>query len=270
MVMPSSISTVRKRPEAPGRWAAFLLVAGALGRLLLQGENAWWRKAIGVGMLGVLVGLTAWQRLYLGVHWLTDIVGSVFVVGAWLGLVLPRPQLFAPSRRSLVLAACLLAAYAFFYCFPNLRVVLPSALSAIGEPVMAVTFGKNRDRTMLTGEWDKDFTDPPSTWMARGDAGVDVLLPKRREYLLMFAARPLLQSKAFACFPLEVSVNQQRTGVLFLYRGWREYMFVLDEQWVKPGVNTITFHVGAKFPEYRGDQSTVAFQYLRLFDAPVR
>ena len=263
---PSVLSEVVAGNSFPsGHVTTALLIAGALGRLLLQEKIAWWQRVVGVGALSVLVGLTTWQRLYLGVHWLTDIVGSMFVVGAWLCFVLPYPHVFVPLRRLLALSACLLASYVFFYRFPELRLVLPSALSVVDEPVVTVAFGEHGARSMLSGEWGEDFVEPPSTWMTRGDASVDVILPEHRTYVLMFAARPWLQSKAFACFPLEVSVNQQRAGVLFLYRGWREYTLVLDARWVKPGVNTLTFHVGAEFPEYQEGQRTVAFQYIRVF-----
>jgi hypothetical protein len=120
---------------------------------------------------------------------------------------------------------------------------------------------------VLRGAWGNDTQEPagPITWLARNEASVEISLPEQRAYTLKIAMRPLLQSKAFACFPLEIAVNQQSLGSLLLYRGWREYAFPLDPQWIKTGVNTITFRAAAEFPEYASDQRTVAFRHIRVF-----
>jgi membrane-associated phospholipid phosphatase len=251
-----------------GHVTTALLVAGALGFLLFQGESSKWKKATGVGVLSVLVSLTVGQRLYLGVHWLTDIVGSLLVVGAWLCLTLPRPHLFALTRQSVGWFGFLLTIYFCVYWFPALRFALPSALTVSGEPVFVMSFGKNKTSEQFQGAWGDDAEEPagPITWLTRGEASVDVFLPEQRAYILKIAMRPLLQSKAFACFPLEIAVNHQRLSPLFLYRGWREYSLPLDAQWIKLGVNTIAFRVTAEFPEYASDQHTVAFRHIRVFE----
>lgn len=138
--------------------------------------------------------------------------------------------------------------------------------------MLTVSFGKNKAPGRLQGAWGDDAEEPagPITWLTRGEANVDVFLPEQRAYTLKIAMRPLLQSKAFACFPLEIAVNQQRLGSLLLYRGWREYAFPLDPQWTRAGVNTITFRAAAEFPEYASDQRTVAFRHIRVFAEKTR
>jgi membrane-associated phospholipid phosphatase len=251
-----------------GHMTTALLVAGALGFLWLQEKSSNWRKATSVGILSILVSLTAGQRLYLGVHWLTDIVGSLFIVGAWLCLTLPRPRLFTPTRQLVGWLGFLLTVYFCFYLFPTLRLALPSALTISEDPVFVVSFGENKAPEQFQGAWGDNSKEPagPITWLTRGEASVDIFFPEQRAYLLKIAMRPLLQSKAFACFPLEIAVNQQRLDSLLLYRGWREYTLSLDAHWMKPGVNTITFRTGAAFPEYASDQRTVAFRHIRVFE----
>jgi membrane-associated phospholipid phosphatase len=250
-----------------GHVTTALLVAGALGFVLLQGESSRWKKATGVGILSVLVSLTVGQRLYLGVHWLSDIVGSLLVVGAWLCLTLSRPHLFVFTRQSMGWFGFFLTLYGCVHWFPTLRLTLPSALTTSGEPVFAVSFGRNKAPEQFQGAWGNDSEEPagPITWLTRGEASVDVFLPEQRPYTLKIAMRPLLQSKAFACFPLEIAVNQQRLGPLFLYRGWREYSLRIEPRWIKAGVNTIIFRVADEFPEYAPDQRTVAFRHIRVF-----
>ncbi|MGE0679859.1 MAG: phosphatase PAP2 family protein [Candidatus Binatia bacterium] len=251
-----------------GHVTTALLVAGALGFLVFQGESSTWRKMATVGILSILVSLTVGQRLYLGVHWLTDIVGSLLVVGAWLFLTLPRPHLFTFTRPIMGWFGFLLTIYFFFYLFPTFRLTLPSALTVSGEPVFVVSFGKNKAPEQFQGAWGEDSEEPagPITWLTRGGASVEVFLPEQRSSTLKIVMRPLLQSKAFACFPLEIAVNQRRLGPLLLYRGWREYSLPLDSQWIKSGVNTITFRVATKFPQYTSDQRTVAFRHIRAFE----
>jgi hypothetical protein len=248
-----------------GHVTTALLVAGALGFLLVRGSWARWVKASGVGVLGMVVGMTAWQRLYLGRHWLSDMIGSLLLVSAWLCWALPRPQLLTVSWRSLFVTTCFFISYGGLYFFPTLRLMLSSPLSVVGEPVFSVSFGESDDRKALRGGWGDEFQDPPSLWIYQEEASVEAPLPKPGAYLLKIAVRPLLQSKAFACFPLEISVNQQRVGALLLYRGWREYSFQIDPVWTRAGVNTITFQPGLTFPENTGDRRTVAFRHLRVF-----
>lgn len=248
-----------------GHVTTALLVAGTLSFFLVRSRWPQWLKFSGVGFTGLVVGMTAGQRLYLGHHWLSDVVGSLLLVSSWLCLTLPRPWLFQVSRQSVVAAAGLLLCYGGFYFLPALRIALPSALTVTGTPVVAVSFGEDQDRKGLRGSWDDEFQDPPSLWMYQEAASVEVSLPESGEYLLKIAVRPMLQSKAFACFPLEISVNQQYAGALLLHRGWREYSLLLKPDWTVPGVNAITFFPGFASPHAVSEQRTVAFRHLRLF-----
>lgn len=248
-----------------GHVTTALLVAGTLSFVLVRSNWPRWVKFGGTGLSGLVVGMTVWQRLYLGHHWLSDVIGSLLLVSSWLCLTLPRPWLFHVSRQSFAVTACLLLCYGVFYLFPAFRFALPSALSVVGTPVFAVSFGEDHDRQVLRGAWGDEFQDPPSLWIYQEAASVEVPLPESGEYLLKIAVRPMLQSKAFACFPLEVSVNQQHIGALLLHRGWREYSFLIEPDWTVPGVNAITFSPGLAFPNNMSDRRTVAFRHLRLF-----
>ncbi len=262
---PSVLSPLLAGNSFPsGHVTTAVLLAGVLSFVWFRGGQPRWRKVGGISLLGILVGATIWQRLYLGHHWCTDILGSVLLVGAWLCFALPRSPLFSFTWRSLAVAVGLFGGYLSFYFFPAIRFPLPSALSDEGKPVFTVSFGSNGPQELLHGAWGDHFQDPPSTWMNE-EASIDVALPTRQPYLLKFAARPLLHSKAFACFPLDVTVNHQPAVSLLLYRGWREYSLYLEPRWLVPGWNTIAFRAGSMFPEHTTEQRTVAFHEVRLF-----
>lgn len=243
------------------------LIAGALGFLLLRKRRTWRITAFGLGGIGLLTGATIWQRLYLGHHWCTDVLGSLLLVGAWLCFTLPRPHIFTRAYRSIGVAAGLLGCYVFFYFLPSFRFALPSALSMLGAPIAVISFGESGPQPLLRGAWAERTSEPagPITWITQGKASVDVSLPDHQAYILKMTMRPHVQSKAFACFPLDIAVNQQPAKALLLYRGWREYTLHLDPRWTTPGVNTITFQPGATFPANAADEHTVAFLHLRLF-----
>ena len=60
-------------------------LALVVASLLWRGS---WRRGVklgGVVMLAVIVALVALSRLVLGVHYLTDVVGSMMLGGAWVG-----------------------------------------------------------------------------------------------------------------------------------------------------------------------------------------
>jgi len=248
-----------------GHVTGALLIAGTLSFLLVQRRWATWAKLSGTFLLASFVGVITWQRLYWGHHWLSDIIGSFLLVGAWLCFALFRPVLF--SLWLVLVGAVLLMGYQIFYFFPTTRFILPSALVTRPEPVFTLSFGEPKTHTRLSGAWGEHDREPagPITWMQKGAASIEVPFPESQVYTLKLAVRPFVQSKAFACFPLEVQVNQWRVGQLLLYRGWREYTLRLDPSLITPGTNTITFHAGAAFPHSAPNQRTVAFRYLHLF-----
>jgi len=250
-----------------GHITGALLIAGTLIFLLTRKQRAVLIKLGCAGVLVSFVGVIAWQRLYLARHWLSDVFGSFLLVSAWLCFALPRPTLLSFSRRFVFAASGLLASYLVFYFFPAARFALPSVRATIGEPVFSLSFGELSTQAVLYGAWAEPTREPvgPIIWMQKGEASVEVSLPASQVYTLKLAVRPFIQSKAFACFPLEVQVNRRRVGELLLYHGWREYELRLDPSWVVPGTNAITFQAGAAFPQFVADQRTVAFRYLHLF-----
>jgi undecaprenyl-diphosphatase len=248
-----------------GHTTTALLIAGTTGFLLWRGP---WKLAVKIGVLATLlaaVGFTAGQRLYWRHHWLSDVIGSILLVSAWLCFLLPRPTLLSFSPRFFTILIVLFISYGCFYFAPRLRVALPSPLTVIGDAVVTVSFGRDEVNKTLRGAWGDSIQEPSGRWMNREEASVEVLLPERRRYLLKIAVRPMLRSKVFACFPLEVAINQQQVNSLLLYRGWREYNLSLDPRWIVPGRNTLSFRIGATFPLDGADQHTVAFRQLRLF-----
>lgn len=250
-----------------GHAASALLIAGTLGFLLVRQRWTAWVKVGGTCLLAGLVGVTIWQRLYLAHHWLSDILGSFLLVGAWLCFVLPHPAFLRVSRRFVFACAVLLGCYQVFYFFPRTRFTLPSARASTGEPIFSLSFGEPESQSALHGAWGNHDWEPagPITWMEHGEASVTVRLPESHAYMMKLAVRPFLQSKAFACFPLEVRVNQRQVGRLLLYRGWREYALRLDPSWIVPGSNAISFQAGAAFPDFTPDLRTVAFRHLYFF-----
>jgi len=250
-----------------GHATGALLIAGTLGFLLARQHWAAWVKIVGAFVLSSFVGIITWQRLYLGHHWLSDVSGSFLLAGAWLCLTLSRPTVLGVSWRTARVYVGLLVCYQGFYFFPQTRFVLPSVMSTLGEPLLSLSFGRLDPHVLLYGTWGEDDHEPagPITWMRRGEASVEVGLPPHQAYILKLAVRPFVQSKTFACFPLEITVNQQPVQRLLLYRGWREYTLRLDPAGLVPGMNLLTFRVGTDFPAATLGQRAVAFRHLLLF-----
>lgn len=249
-----------------GHVVGALLIAGTLVFALSRERWATWIKLSCAGTLAGLVGIIIWQRLYMAHHWLSDVVGSVLLVGAWLCFALPRPTTERFSGRFGIVCVGLLIIYGVFYSLPQARISLPSVLTLNEKPDFEFSFGTSI-QDGLVGAWGERTSEPagPITWLRQGEASIEVPLQKSQAYTLKLAVRPFLQSEAFACFPLEVLVNHHQAGPLLLYRGWREYTLHLDPQWTVPGVNFITFRTGTAFPISVGDQGLVAFRRLRLF-----
>ena len=252
-----------------GHVTGAVLIAGTLGFLLVRQRWAVWAKLGGACVLIGLVSVITWQRLYLAHHWLSDIIGSFLLAGAWLCFALPRPALLHVSRRFALVCVGLLVCYQLFSFFPVTRLALPSAVATTGEPLLTLSFGEPETQTLLHGAWGEQDREPagPITWAGHGEASVDVQFPGSQAYTLKLAMRPWVQAKRFACFPLEILVNQHLVGRLLLYRGWREYALSINPTLFVPGTNVITFRVGAEFPDSTPRQRTVAFRYLRLFAA---
>jgi membrane-associated phospholipid phosphatase len=250
-----------------GHAAGALLITGTLCFLLIRQRWLAWVKLSGACVLVGFASVTIWQRLYLAHHWLSDILGTFLLVGAWLCFALSRPAFLRTSHRLLFACVGLLVSYQVFYFFPRTRVILPSPLTSIGQPIFTLSFGEPESQSALQGAWGDHDREPagPITWMGHGEASIAVRLPENQAYTMKLAVRPFLQSKAFACFPLEVRVNQQHVKRLLLYRGWREYALHLDPQWLVPGTNAITFQPGAAFPDVTPDSRTVAFRHMSLF-----
>ncbi len=250
-----------------GHATGALLIAGTLGFLLVRLHWTAWVKIAGVFVLAGLVSVITWQRLYLGHHWLSDVIGSFLLTGAWLCLTRSRPAVLGVSWRTAQIYAGLLVCYQGFYFFPQTRFVLPSVMSTLGEPLLSLSFGRLDPHVLLYGTWGEDDHEPagPITWMRRGEASVEVGLSPHQAYILKLAVRPFVQSKTFACFPLEITVNQQPVHRLLLYRGWREYTLRLDPAWLVPGMNLITFYVDPDFPTSTLSQRAVAFRHLLFF-----
>jgi membrane-associated phospholipid phosphatase len=250
-----------------GHVVGAVLLAGTLGIVLFRQRCAAWVKILGLVVLIGFVGVIAGQRVYLGRHWLSDIAASVLLAGGWLCCTLSYPAVIAVSRRTLSVYVLLLICYQGFYFLPQSRFALPSAISAQEEPFLDIAFGRLAPQAALSGAWGDATEEPtgPITWMQRGEASVRLELPATQSYQLKLAVRPFVESKTFACFPLEIFINQRSVSRLLLSRGWREYALFLDPAWIMPGANVITFRTGDGFPEALSEPGTVAFRHLRFF-----
>ena len=244
-----------------------ILVAGILGFFLLRQKISLRVKISGIVILVSLVGAVIWQRLYFTHHWFSDVLGSVLLASAWLCLALPSVGVFRPSRRFAMSWGGLLVCYQVFYFFPAVRIVLPSVATVSREPLLSLSFGDEDFLPLLRGAWGGRSCEAarPITWMHHGEASVEVPLADRQRYRVKLAMRPFLQTKAFACFPLEILLNHQLVERLILSRGWREYELQLDPALIIPGVNLLTFRTGAGFPSTNSIHGVVAFHRLLLF-----
>lgn len=250
-----------------GHTTGAVLVAGTLGFFLLRQRTSLLVKMGGILILFCLVTVVTWQRLYLAHHWFSDVLGSALLTSAWLCFALPSVGLFRPSRRFAVVWTGLFICYQIFYFFPSARVALPSVATTGREPLLSLSFGDDHVPLGLRGTWGAQDREAAGaiTWMRRGEASVEIPLPDRQSYRMKLAVRPFLQTKAFACFPLEILVNQHLVDRLMLYQGWREYELRLDPAVVVPGINVLTFRTGTSFPAANPEQDAVAFHHLSLF-----
>lgn len=83
-----------------GHVAAALATYGAVALLVLAWTRRWWRHAVAVLAVLVVVGV-AWSRLYRGVHYPTDALASLLYTSAWLAACwyLIRPARGSPRRQ---------------------------------------------------------------------------------------------------------------------------------------------------------------------------
>ena len=250
-----------------GHTVGAFLLAGTLGYFLLQQRTAAWKKGIGIAVLLVCVTAVMWQRLYLANHWMSDILGSILLSGAWLCFALVRPAGQSVCRHFAPACAALLVCYPIFYYFPGARVVLPSVMTSTREPLFSLTFGGVDSAVVFQGAWGEQGREPagPITWMHYGEASLDVQLPDRQAYVVQFAVRPSTEPRGDGCFPLEISMNQQPVQRFLLQRGWRQYELRLDPSLVQVGLNTLTFRAEAGTSPTAARQEAVAFRKLALF-----
>jgi membrane-associated phospholipid phosphatase len=246
---------------------AALLIAGVVGGEVLRQRRATGVKLFLCGILASGVAAVSWQRVYTGQHWFSDVIGSSLLAGAWFCFTASRPAVLRLSWRFVLVWSGVLLYSQVASHFSSLQLPLPSLRSAYGVPLLNLSFGETTPPLQLQGPWGEHSAEPagPMTWANGEEVGVEVDLPQRQSYTIKLAVRPIVQSRSFSCFPLEVSVNQQPAGRLFLYRGWREYTLKLDPHRVTPGATLVTFHAGVDFPTTRPDRRTVAFLYLRFF-----
>lgn len=265
---PSGISPLLVGNSFPsGHITGAVLLAGTLAFWLVRQSLSVRLKAVGFLVLGSFVCTVIIQRVYLMHHWMSDILGTVLLAGAWLCVMLSQPA-GRSALRSLALACGVLCvAYPLFYHVPALRIHLPSALSTVREPTLSFFFGEATAPTLLQGAWGESGQETIGaiTWMQHGEASITVPLLNQHGYSMRFSARPFLDNESFACFPLEVSFNKHPVRRLLLSRGWREYELYLDPAWVTPGSNTVTFRTGAGFPSASLEREAVAFHKVALF-----
>jgi undecaprenyl-diphosphatase len=80
-----------------GHAATSSLVGGALAWLIGCAVGAKWARVAAIVCLGWAL-LVSLSRVYLGVHWISDILGSWLLAGAWLTALLAlRPHLLKPQ-----------------------------------------------------------------------------------------------------------------------------------------------------------------------------
>ena len=270
---PSVIPTIVEGNSYPsGHAMGALLLTGVLIVLRNHLSIATWLKRCGGGLLLLFTGAILWQRIYLAHHWLSDISGSLLLSMAWLGLTLPATAYFRRKPASLILLGLgLLICYQCFYFLPQLRVRLPSAHNVQHTEVLTLSFGKEAPADALQGSWETHTREPlgPISWARRGEAAVVLPLSRLNVDTLQFIARPFVQSKNFACYPVEMDINGHAVTRLLLYRGWRVYSIPLRQNWLRLGKNIVTFHTKQDFPTTHPKERTMALHVLHvLSEAP--
>ena len=133
-----------------GHAAMSIVVYGFLAFLLAHGKPGWQKIALALPAAGIAV-LVAFSRVYLGAHWFSDVVASIGLGLAWIGLlciayinhVKERPQ------RSLPMLVVVFATMTFFGAAYGHR-YHERDLARYAKPVMlrTLTFESWKD-----GEW---------------------------------------------------------------------------------------------------------------------
>jgi undecaprenyl-diphosphatase len=126
MVLALKYGLQRRRPEThyatvdpyalpSGHAALAIVVYGFLAFLLGHGKSRWEKAALALPAVAIPV-LISFSRLYLGAHWFSDVVASVGLGLAWIGLLciafLHHPQ--DKPLRALPMVIVVFTVFAFF------------------------------------------------------------------------------------------------------------------------------------------------------------
>ena len=265
---PSVIPSILEGNSYPsGHVVGAVLLTGTLVLLLDRLRCAKWLKLCGGGLLFALTGVIIWQRIYLAHHWLSDIIGSLLLASAWLLFTLPASSYFRRKRHAITLLGLgLFICYQCFYFFPQLRSTLPSGHYVEDPPFLTFSFGSSAPPGSLNGAWETHTREPlgPISWAKRGEANIALQFSQVSVDTLQFITRPFIESKEFACYPVEIDINGQAAARLFLHRGWRMYAIPLKQDWLHLGKNIVTFRTKQDFPTLHPEQRTVALNALQV------
>ena len=264
---PSVIPSILEGNSYPsGHVVGAVLLTGTLLLLLDRLSCAKWLKLCGGGLLFALTAMIIWQRIYLAHHWLSDIIGSLLLASAWLLFTLPTSSYIRGKRYTLILLSLgFFICYQCFYFFPQLRGTLLSGHYVQDSPFLTFSFGSSAPPGSLNGAWEAHTREPlgPISWAKRGEANIALQLSQVSVDTLQFIARPFIESKEFACYPVEIDINGQAAARLFLHRGWRMYAIPLRQDWLHLGNNIVTFRTNKDFPTLHPEQRTVALNTLQ-------
>lgn len=264
---PSVIPSILEGNSYPsGHVVGAVLLTGTLLLLLDRLSCAKWLKLCGGGLLFALTAMIIWQRIYLAHHWLSDIIGSLLLASAWLLFTLPTSSYIRGKRYTLILLSLgFFICYQCFYFFPQLRGTLLSGHYVQDSPFLTFSFGSSAPPGSLNGAWEAHTREPlgPISWAKRGEANIALQLSQVSVDTLQFIARPFIESKEFACYPVEIDINGQAAARLFLHRGWRMYAIPLRQDWLHLGKNIVTFRTNKDFPTLHPEQRTVALNTLQ-------
>jgi membrane-associated phospholipid phosphatase len=245
-----------------GHVANIVLCVGTALRLAPRSSNA---RVDGPRLVLALAGLAAvtmvaLSRLHLDRHWLTDVVGSVLLGGALLGLTSWRRvdgRIACATVMLVVIAGLLLSAAA------GLRIDLSSPAIARARPQfhLALARANARDRAGLDGTWTRRAGERVGyLQMALPSARFTVSLRHGRRAVLGFAAR--LQHARATCCALEVTVDGTMVGRDSLGRRWGTYAFALPP--LRPGVHD----VGLRLAAADGRETPWALRRVHVLRAP--
>lgn len=236
----------------------------------------------------LLATLASISRLYFRAHYVWDAVGGA-LIGLASGGYIARRKLGSRSAatgswsaRAIWLATgALAAASGVFFLRLESYIAKHKVADGVNPPSIVaaaeIDFGSNAAQTYLLNGWSPNETwrQPALSinWAVGRDAALNVALAPDKDYRVRFRAYPY-RPAGFTCQSIEISVNDQPIGRVYLEQDWNGYEVLLPKKLIQGGANRIGLHFAyADTADWHGVNPgrkplSVAFDLMQFIPGP--